>query len=93
MTYAGSRLIGENNLRELWLPEKPGSTTLHSLQFNTIDSRAGHDCGQYLRDAKNAGLADIAAFFEKVVAQGSDRGQKRRGVLKDGSRGLIDRVC
>ena len=82
MTYAGIRFIGENNLRQTWLLAKPGSTTSHSLQFNTIDSTAGHDYGQYLRDAKNAGLDDIAAFFEEVMAQDSDRGQKRRGLFK-----------
>lgn len=35
--------------------------------------KAGHDYGQYVRDAKNAGKDDIAAFFEQVMAQDSER--------------------
>jgi hypothetical protein len=35
--------------------------------------KAGHDYGQYVRDARNAGRDDIAGFFENVMQQDSDR--------------------
>lgn len=44
---------------------------LISLQHHSL--KAGHDYGQYVRDARNAGKDDIAAFFEKVMSEDSDR--------------------
>lgn len=50
------------------------SFDLISVQYHSL--KAGHDYGQYVRDAKNAGLDDVAAFFEEVMAQDSDRAQR-----------------
>lgn len=47
---------------------------LISLQYHSL--KAGHDYGQYVRDARNAGMEDIATFFEEVMAQDSDRAAK-----------------
>lgn len=44
---------------------------LISVQYHSL--KAGHDYGQYVRDAKNAGKDEIAAFFEKVMAEDSER--------------------
>lgn len=47
---------------------------LISLQYHSL--KAGHDYGQYVRDAKNAGLDDVASFFSKVMAQDSERARR-----------------
>jgi hypothetical protein len=47
---------------------------LISVQYHSL--KAGHDYGQYVRDAKNAGMDEIAAFFEEVMAQDSERAQR-----------------
>ena len=54
---------------------------LISVQYHSL--KAGHDYGQYVRDAKNAGLDEIAEFFEQVMAQDSERARKIHGFLKD----------
>ncbi|MFH5821085.1 acyl carrier protein [Georgenia sp. AZ-5] len=59
---------------------------LISVQYHSL--KAGHDYGQYVRDAKNAGKDDIAAFFEEVMAQDSERAKKCHEFLK--SLGGID---
>jgi hypothetical protein len=56
------------------------SYDLISVQYHSL--KAGHDYGQYVRDAKNAGLDDIASFFEEVMAQDSDRAHKCHAFLK-----------
>jgi bacterioferritin (cytochrome b1) len=47
---------------------------LISVQYHSL--KAGHDYGQYVRDAKNAGQDEIAAFFEQVMAQDAERARK-----------------
>jgi len=47
---------------------------LISVQYHSL--KAGHDYGQYVRDARNAGRDDIAEFFESVMAQDSERAQR-----------------
>lgn len=47
---------------------------LVSVQYHSL--KAGHDYGQYVRDAKNAGLDDVAAFFEQVMTEDSERAQR-----------------
>ncbi len=47
------------------------SFDLISVQYHSL--KAGHDYGQYVRDARNAGRDDIASFFESVMAQDSER--------------------
>lgn len=44
---------------------------LISVQYHAL--KGGHDYGQYVRDARNAGKDDIAEFFESVMAQDSER--------------------
>ncbi len=44
---------------------------LVSVQYHSL--KAGHDYGQYVRDARNAGYEDIASFFEQVMKEDSDR--------------------
>ena len=47
---------------------------LISVQYHSL--KAGHDYGQYVRDADNAGLTDIADFFREVMKQDSERAAK-----------------
>ena len=60
---------------------------LISVQYHSL--KAGHDYGQYVRDARNAGKEEIAAFFEKVMAEDSAGAQQCDRVLahltQDGS--------
>ncbi|MGI8613948.1 MAG: hypothetical protein ACR2KL_08430 [Nocardioidaceae bacterium] len=56
------------------------SFDLISVQYHSL--KAGHDYGQYVRDAENAGLDDIAAFFRSVMEEDSARGKKCHEFLK-----------
>jgi rubrerythrin len=42
---------------------------LVSVQYHAL--KAGHDYGQYVRDARNGGHDDLAQFFEQVMQQNS----------------------
>lgn len=53
---------------------------LISLQYHSL--KAGHDYGQHVRDAENAGETEIAAFFREVMAQDSERALKCHEFLK-----------
>lgn len=53
---------------------------LVSAQYHAL--KAGHDYGQYVRDAKNAGCEDIAAFFEQVMAENSQRAHQCHDFLR-----------
>jgi hypothetical protein len=52
---------------------------LISVQYHSL--KAGHDYGQYVRDAKNAGLDDVASFFEEVMKQDSERAKRCHKLL------------
>lgn len=54
---------------------------LVSLQYHSL--KAGHDYGQYVRDARNAGKDDIAEFFERVMAEDADRAHKCHEFLRE----------
>lgn len=54
---------------------------LISLQYHSL--KAGHDYGQYVRDAKNAGLDDVASFFENVMAEDSKRAHRCHELLAE----------
>lgn len=54
---------------------------LISVQYHAL--KAGHDYGQYVRDARNAGKDNIADFFEKVMAEDSDRAHKCHEFLRE----------
>jgi hypothetical protein len=47
---------------------------LISVQYHSL--KAGHDYGQYVRDARNAGLDDVASFFEQVMSEDSERAKR-----------------
>ncbi|MPV36988.1 acyl carrier protein [Georgenia subflava] len=53
---------------------------LISVQYHSL--KAGHDYGQYVRDARNAGKEDIATFFEKVMAEDSARAKQCHEFLR-----------
>jgi rubrerythrin len=57
------------------------SYDLISVQYHAL--KAGHDYGQYVRDARNAGRDDIAEFFEKVMSEDSARAKPCHEFLKD----------
>ena len=57
------------------------SYDLISVQYHSL--KAGHDYGQYVRDAKNAGRDDIAGFFEQVMQQDSERAARCHEFLKE----------
>jgi hypothetical protein len=52
---------------------------LISMQYHSL--KAGHDYGQYVRDAKNAGFDDVASFFEEVMSQDSERAKRCHELL------------
>lgn len=54
---------------------------LISVQYHSL--KAGHDYGQYVRDARNAGQEEIAAFFEEVMAQDADRAKRCHEFLRE----------
>jgi hypothetical protein len=54
---------------------------LISVQYHSL--KGGHDYGQYVRDAKNAGRDDIASFFEEVMSQDSQRASGCHEFMKD----------
>ncbi|GAA2447658.1 acyl carrier protein [Streptomyces macrosporus] len=47
---------------------------LISVQYHAL--KGGHDYGQYVRDAENAGKNEIADFFRKVMEEDSRRAAK-----------------
>jgi rubrerythrin len=57
------------------------SYDLISVQYHSL--KAGHDYGQYVRDARNAGLDDVADFFEQVMKEDSDRAARCHQFLVD----------
>ncbi|MDT7725842.1 MAG: hypothetical protein QOI21_2418 [Actinomycetota bacterium] len=54
---------------------------LVSVQYHSL--KAGHDYGQYVRDAKNAGRQDIADFFSSVMKEDSARAAQCHEFMKE----------
>lgn len=54
---------------------------LISVQYHAL--KAGHDYGQYVRDADNAGRQDIADFFRRVMEEDSARAQQCHQFIKE----------
>ncbi len=54
---------------------------LVSVQYHAL--KAGHDYGQYVRDADNAGRTDIADFFRKVMEDDSARARQCHEFIKE----------
>jgi rubrerythrin len=57
------------------------SYDLISVQYHSL--KAGHDYGQYARDADNAGRRDIAEFFRSVMKEDSERAKQCHEFLKE----------
>jgi rubrerythrin len=53
---------------------------LISIQYHSL--KAGHDYGQYVRDAENAGQNDVASFFKEVQQQDQERASRASVLLK-----------
>jgi rubrerythrin len=53
---------------------------LISVQYHSL--KAGHDYGQYVRDAENAGLQDVAGFFREVMEQDAQRARRAHEFLR-----------
>jgi rubrerythrin len=47
---------------------------LISVQYHAL--KAGHDYGQYVRDAENAGRSEIAEFFRQIMKEDSERARR-----------------
>lgn len=47
---------------------------LVSVQYHAL--KGGHDYGQYVRDAENAGQNEIAEFFRSVMREDSERAKE-----------------
>jgi rubrerythrin len=54
---------------------------LISLQYHAL--KAGHDYGQYVRDAENAGRDEITEFFKSVMDQDAERARKCHELLAE----------
>ena len=54
---------------------------LIAVQYHAL--KAGHDYGQYVRDAENAGLNDIAQFFRDTMKEDSARASRAHELLKN----------
>ncbi len=52
---------------------------LISVQYHSL--KAGHDHGQYVRDAENAGQDEIAQFFRDVIGQDSPQAHRCHELL------------
>jgi rubrerythrin len=53
---------------------------LISVQYHSL--KAGHDYGQYVRDAENAQQQEIADFFREVMEQDSQRAHRCHEFLR-----------
>jgi rubrerythrin len=53
---------------------------LVSVQYHAL--KAGHDYGQYVRDARNAGYDDVASFFEQVMKEDSERAARCHELMR-----------
>ena len=54
---------------------------LISVQYHAL--KAGHDYGQYVRDAENAGKQEVADFFREVMEQDQQRAQRCNALLRE----------
>jgi hypothetical protein len=54
---------------------------LVAVQYHVL--KAGHDHGQYVRDARNAGHDELAGFFEQVMAEDSARAARCHEFLRE----------
>ena len=53
---------------------------LVSVQYHSL--KGGHDYGQYVRDAENAGQEEIAGFFRDIMEEDSSRAHRCHEFLR-----------
>jgi rubrerythrin len=53
---------------------------LVSVQYHAL--KAGHDYGQYVRDARNAGYDDVVSFLEQVMKEDSARAARCHELMR-----------
>lgn len=63
-----------------------GETGFEDIQFDLISVqyhslKAGHDYGQYVRDAQNGGEQEIADFFQRVMDEDAARAKECHRLL------------
>jgi rubrerythrin len=56
---------------------------LIAVQYHAL--KAGHDYGQYIRDAENAGMDEIAQFFRQTMKEDSQRAARCHELIKQAS--------
>jgi hypothetical protein len=54
---------------------------LVSVQYHAL--KVGHDYGQYVRDAKNAGLDDVVQFLEGVMKHADGQAKQCHQLLTE----------
>jgi rubrerythrin len=54
---------------------------LVSVQYHAL--KGGHDYGQYVRDARNAGYDEVATFFEQVMKEDSERAARCHAFMRE----------
>jgi hypothetical protein len=69
-------------------PMATGETGFSDLMFDLVSVqyhslKAGHDYGQYVRDARNAGHDDVASFFEEIMQEDSRRAGRCHELLRE----------
>lgn len=57
------------------------SFDLISVQYHSL--KAGHDYGQYVRDAENAGLDEVADFLRQVMSENAARAEACHRFLRE----------
>src|SRR3954469_3410378 len=85
--YRGTRRVVRRSTTDTGGPMATGETgfddvtyDLISLQYHAL--KAGHDYGQYVRDAENADQKEIAEFFRNVMEEDSQRAHKCHEFLR-----------
>jgi ferritin len=61
---------------------------LISVQYHSL--KAGHDYGQYVRDAENANLDEVAEFFRQVMKEDSQRAHRCHEFLRELTKETVD---
>lgn len=56
---------------------------LTAVQYHAL--KAGHDYGQYVRDAENDGIDEIARFFRQTMKEDSQRATRCHELIKQDS--------
>src|SRR4051794_17442200 len=81
------RITGSTTTRERTPAMATGETGFTDIAFDLVSIqyhalKAGHDYGQYVRDAENAGQDEVASFFKQVQQEDQERAQRCSELLK-----------